>query len=115
MDLNKAYLASVCFLTDKVIPNFDNAGERWLAYGALAAYKNKVDKLFSQYAPFLKDMGVIDAENSLHIEQIKNIGLFAFNKEPKVSMEIPVINKKITFSREDFETFITYLEQAEKD
>lgn len=114
MDLNKAYLASVCFFTDKVIPNFDNAGERWIAYGALAAYKNKVDQLFSKYAPVLKDMGVIDAENNFCVTQIKNIGLYAFEKEPKVSLEIPVINKKITFSREDFESFINYLEQSEK-
>ena len=114
MNFNKAYLATVCYLTDKVIPNFETAGDRWIAYGAMAAYKNRIDKLFSKYASYLSDMEILTENNEINVEQLKTIGLFAFGKEPKISMEVPVINKKLTFSREDFETFIAYLEQADK-
>jgi hypothetical protein len=113
MNLTKAYLASVCYITDKIIPNFESATDRWLAYGALAAYKGKVDKLFNDYSKPLSDMGIVE-NNEINVANLKTIGSFAFDKEPKVSMEIPVLNKKISFTKEDFETFISYLEQAEK-
>ncbi|MCM1512593.1 MAG: hypothetical protein NC112_05740 [Oxalobacter formigenes] len=101
------------FMDQRVLSGMkeNSALMKWALGGVSSVALSRVDKILEKYTPILKPLGVMDEEGNLNIDTAAAFLESAFEKQPELEIQIPVIGGSITFDREDGEALISLLKR----
>lgn len=91
------------FAENYVVPGLDNGFDRWLFYFGLGENYVRLDTMLHGYMPMLKNLGFIDPDGHINLNEMEKSGKAAFSKQSKIKLW------KFTFSEADFDVLMAHL------
>lgn len=108
ISLNKLQNIIPEFVDERLIPSAPPV-IKWLLGGSTFLVLQKLDEMIKQYAPMLKQLGLINEKNQLDIDRTKGFINSAFNKSGQVTLY------GFTFNSSDGEFLVNLLEKYKDD